>query len=127
MGKFISMLRDYKNYLERNRETILARFVGLHSIKIYGLVQYFVVMENVFIPKLNYKPNEIYDLKGSWIRRTTNYRIDSGATMLDLDFRRNIVLNERHKSAVIEQIIKDSQFLCDHNIVDYSLLLGIYY
>ena len=53
---FLEILKDYKQYLEDNPQTIFARCVGLHSIKIYGLIKYFVVMENVFAAKL--KPTE---------------------------------------------------------------------
>ena len=57
----IRTLKDYKLYLQSNPQTILSRCVGLHSLKMYGLNKYFVVMENVFEGK--YKPTEIYDLK----------------------------------------------------------------
>ena len=42
---FLEILKNYKEYLEQNPQTIFARCVGLHSIKVYGLVKYFVVME----------------------------------------------------------------------------------
>ena len=59
----ISILKDYVQFLKDNRHTMLSRYVGLHSLRIYGLNKYFVVMENVFEGDL--KPTEIYDLKGS--------------------------------------------------------------
>eukprot|EP01084_Bolivina_argentea_P257702 434224_1 len=123
--KLIKILRYYKNYLDNNTQTILSRFIGLHSIKIYGLHKYFVVMENVFRAKL--KPTEIYDLKGSWIGRITEHGLFDGSIMKDLDLKRHIILNNNNRNNVLKQLDKDTKFLYKYNIMDYSLLLGIHY
>eukprot|EP01084_Bolivina_argentea_P311701 539568_1 len=121
----ISILKSYVKYLQANKYTILSRYVGLHSLKIYGLTKYFVVMENVF--KGNYKPTEMYDLKGSWIHRVTDYRVGSGSVMLDCDLKKPIIMDENNRTKILNQLEKDTTWLQQHNIIDYSLLLGIYY
>eukprot|EP01084_Bolivina_argentea_P208404 355334_1 len=123
--KLIQTLPDYVKYLKKNTQTILSKYVGLHSIKIYGLTMYFVAMENVFISDM--RPNEIYDLKGSWIGRYTNYTIPTTKTMKDLDLKRQVILNSKKRSKILRQLKSDTLFLQKHYIMDYSLLLGICY
>ena len=85
----------------------------------------FVVMENVFLAQL--KPHEVYDLKGSWVGRGTDHGIKSGKVMKDNDLKRFIILNRKNQSQILEQLDRDAKFLEDHEIMDYSLLLGIYH
>eukprot|EP01084_Bolivina_argentea_P292051 501995_1 len=85
----LSFLKEYVLHLENNRNTTISRIVGIHSCKFYNIVKHFVVMENVFIGEL--KPNEIYDLKGSWEGRFTKYGLHSGKTLKDLDLKRYII------------------------------------
>jgi len=121
----LNTLKQYVEYLEKNPNTILSRVVGLHSIRLYGLTKYFLVSENVFLSQL--KPSEVYDLKGSWVNRYTKYSIQSGKTLKDGDLKRFIVLNKNTREQLINQLTSDSQFLSRCNIMDYSLLLGIYH
>ena len=73
---FISILRPYTEYLNDNPDVVANRFLGLHSCQMYGLRFYFVVMQNIFLADL--QPHEKYDLKGSWVDRSTNHGIASG-------------------------------------------------
>lgn len=75
----LDTLKQYVKYIVDNKDTMLSRVVGLHSIKLYGMEMYFVVTENVFLSEL--KPSEVYDLKGSWVSRYTNHSIQSGKTL----------------------------------------------
>eukprot|EP01084_Bolivina_argentea_P034994 64867_1 len=117
----MSFLQCYVKHLENNRNTVLSRVVGIHSCRFYSIVKYFVVMENVFLGDL--KPNEVYDLKGSWVGRMTKQRV---GVMKDLNLQRYIVLTEKTRKKLIKQLEVDTKFLSDNNVMDYSLLLGIY-
>jgi hypothetical protein len=92
---------------------------------------------------------ELYDLKGSWVGRSTlqggvEPRKSKG-TMKDNDLvrtrvtaassttntrrmlppqREKVFLKQPHREALIEQMDKDSLFLQSQGIMDYSLLLG---
>merc|ERR1712228_847362 len=121
----LSILKDFVSYLEKNPHTILSRYVGLHSLKMYGFTKYFVVMENVFEGKL--APTEVYDLKGSWVGRCTDNDIYSGGVKKDQDLKRHIIMTRDDRACILKQIKKDTMFLQQHGIMDYSLLLGIYY
>eukprot|EP00485_Elphidium_margaritaceum_P012881 CAMPEP_0202708118 /NCGR_PEP_ID=MMETSP1385-20130828/20374_1 /ASSEMBLY_ACC=CAM_ASM_000861 /TAXON_ID=933848 /ORGANISM="Elphidium margaritaceum" /LENGTH=736 /DNA_ID=CAMNT_0049367015 /DNA_START=537 /DNA_END=2747 /DNA_ORIENTATION=- len=121
----LKTLREYVEHLKQNPNTVLSRVVGLHSIRLYGLTKYFVVTENVFLSSL--KPSEVYDLKGSWVNRYSTYGVTSGKTLKDGDLKRFVVCNKHNRTQLIDQLNKDSLFLASCNIMDYSLLLGIYY
>ena len=110
---------------EKVCESYLNRYFGLYSITFYGKTFYFIVIKNVFVP--NHEPSEKYDIKGSWIDRHTKYHVDSGKLMKDEDLHKKLELSRKDSNAIWQQIYKDVTFLKEHNIMDYSLLLGIYY
>jgi hypothetical protein len=66
MYKLLSMLPQYKNFLEEHPHTLLTRYMSAHAIQMYDTTLYFVVMLN-FFP--NIVLSERYDLKGSWVDR----------------------------------------------------------
>lgn len=72
-----------------------------------------------------------YDLKGSTVNRSTVpkdlYDEDEAQTNTnkDLDLREKLYLSRQDRDDLIKQLEEDTQFLQDHNIMDYSLLLGI--
>eukprot|EP01083_Nonionella_stella_P183907 665791_1 len=120
----LKILRDLVEYLVVNPHSLINRFLGLHSIKMYNSCLYFVVLENVFVAKC--KPHEIYDIKGSWIDRHTNL-IDSGKLLKDQDLHKTLKLLPNTADNMYKRLESDSTFLATHNIMDYSLLLGIYH
>ncbi|ETO06745.1 hypothetical protein RFI_30648 [Reticulomyxa filosa] len=72
----LNILPQYKEHMDMYRDSYLNKFLGLHSLKMYRLEIYFVVLANVFVP--NFEPHEKYDLKGSWIDRHTNHHVELG-------------------------------------------------
>eukprot|EP01033_Poteriospumella_lacustris_P005505 gene5506-3924_t len=60
------VLPQYLAHLKRYPNSLIVRFLGVHSLVMYGVELYFCVMLNVFplIPL-----SERYDLKGSWVNR----------------------------------------------------------
>ena len=122
----IDILPNYVRHLSENPNTVINRFIALHSCKMYNLTIYFVVMENVFLANL--QPHEKYDLKGSYIDRSTKHtHVNSGKVMKDLDLKKFIILSNENRIKIIKQMEIDTKFLASQNIMDYSLLLGIYY
>ena len=122
----LEMLPDYVRHLDAHANTMLNRFVGLHSCRMYGVELFLVVMENIFLSTL--PPHETYDLKGSWIDRTTpGAFLDKRRVMKDMDLKKYIILSEGNRARILAQLERDSAFLQAHNVMDYSLLLGIFY
>ena len=70
---------------------------------------------------------QMYDVKGSWIDRHTNHHVESGKLMKDQDLHKTLNLVPQRADQIYKQLKKDSKFLMQQNIMDYSVLLGIYY
>jgi 1-phosphatidylinositol-4-phosphate 5-kinase len=66
----LEILQKYEVHLRDNENSLLVRFLGLHSLKMYNRVFSFVVMRNIFPPHATI--NQRYDLKGSWVERNSS-------------------------------------------------------
>ena len=131
--KFKEILRDYYTYMYENPKTLLQRFFGLYVCIFDDVKMHFVVMNNVFNTplKVHYK----YDLKGSTYNRMSrkpkdinysNYNFD--ISMKDNDYadrKEKINLSSYYKRILSDVAKKDAKFLYNHNINDYSFLVGI--
>jgi len=89
---------------------------------------YFTIQSNVFDPKA--KLVEVYDLKGSSVGRQVmvpNKPIlrRQASVLKDLDFTRTVWLENATRQRILNQLQTDTAFLEQHNLMDYSLLLGI--
>lgn len=129
-----NILPNYHEHILKNPNTILTRYFGLHQMKCYNKNKliydiYIVVMNNIFTMDNPSLLRHKYDLKGSTFgRRTKQEDIDLGAAKKDLDFiSENMQINVAFgtKQKLIEQISADTGFLSRHNIIDYSMLIGI--
>jgi len=77
--------------------------------------------------------SEYYDLKGSEVGRRTlpnqKYKMQEDnlpMILKDLDLKRKFLLNHNDRTALMEQLTKDCQFLEKQNIMDYSLLICVH-
>ncbi|RIB16873.1 hypothetical protein C2G38_2038203 [Gigaspora rosea] len=124
----------YLEYMNKssNKPSVLAKIFGFYSIKIKDLKKNNItmkmdvlVMEQLFFQRAITRK---FDLKGIQERHTKEQLDD--ATLWDGDW-----LDGRYKSRFLtysygkkllkEAIANDTQFLCDANIMDYSLLVGV--
>ena len=131
--KFREMLQDYYLYMYEHPQTLLQRFFGLYMCIFNDTKMHFVVMNNVFDTPLqiHYK----YDLKGSTYKRISrkckeiNYDdYDFDIAMKDIDFidrKENIDISSYYKKILNTEAHNDSKFLSNHNINDYSFLIGV--
>jgi len=131
---FKMILEDYYFFIKHNDNTLLQRFLGLHTMIFNDIKMHFVIMNNCF--NTNMKINYKYDLKGSSYSRLSrdpndvNYKnYDFNIPMKDLDFedrKECIYLESDQVESLVEQIKCDADFLSSKNINDYSLLVGIH-
>jgi len=129
-AKFLlQILKKYVTYLDKNRQSLISRILGMHSLHIYDLTLYFIVMENIFLANLD--PQEQYDIKGSSVdRQTSNPTPKKPMKDNDLKLKKKrglVILTKKQTEDLIAQLLKDSEFLAQLNIMDYSLLVGVYY
>ena len=133
--KLLKILPKYQQFLMDNPNTLLTRYFGLHRMKCYKKKHqviydiYICVMNNVFDLSNPEKIKNIYDLKGSTFKRFTKpVDVNKGASKKDLNFvneKKKLKLSEFTKQNLLLQIEKDTKFLAEKNIIDYSLLIGI--
>lgn len=134
------MLPEYYNFLKDNKDSFIVRFYGLHGLRLkrdptllhqskYRTDEaiYFVVMGNMFNTPL--EVHRRFDLKGSWVNRATTASDDITVAMKDNDFVKrgeSIDVGPEQKSIICDQLRKDANFFAAHNVIDYSLLLGVH-
>lgn len=118
------LLPALTRHYSKNR-SLICRVYGLYSVKALGAVVWFVVMEDVF--RELKKVHEKYDLKGSQVNRAVGSAPLSGEVLKDADLRAPILVKRDQKEIILAALQKDSEFLYQHGLMDYSLLLGIEY
>ncbi|CAF3375422.1 unnamed protein product [Rotaria sp. Silwood2] len=128
----IQILSGYHLQLTQ-RLTIFNRYIGLYRIRLQESLStteiYVVIMVNVFTPSL--KINEIFDLKGSKIKRKFIGGLSSEKfyKLKDMDFKDLYPVGIRIPTNIYEQlkiiITNDTKVLKKLNIIDFSLVLGI--
>ena len=72
----LRMLPRYYEYLRTSPRTLLCRFYGCYAITMHSQTVYFVCMESLF--HSSKQIHEKYDLKGSWVDRSTKRTTSSG-------------------------------------------------
>ena len=126
-------------YFVRHRPSLLCRILGHHQIRktknsggsTKKLSLFFVVMENCFKGTLSI--DRRFDLKGSWIGRSSKSeeaRNNPSVCLKDtdaMDMHQGIDVRSDMAQHLVRTLTRDSLFLAEHHIIDYSLLLGIHY
>ena len=108
------LMNKYTNYMRKNKNTLLPKFYGIY--KKDGIV--YVIQRN-----LNpYSSGTwIFDLKGSHRRRTVKNQTIKQIGKDNNFGESKIYINNANK--IKKQMKKDTKFLNDNNLMDYSLLL----
>eukprot|EP00002_Diphylleia_rotans_P022902 TRINITY_DN4499_c0_g2_i5.p1 TRINITY_DN4499_c0_g2~~TRINITY_DN4499_c0_g2_i5.p1 ORF type:complete len:1226 (+),score=186.49 TRINITY_DN4499_c0_g2_i5:2118-5795(+) len=121
------MMRGYYQHMSDYSNTLLIRFLGLYSFKHQQQPRiHFIVMENVMLTNLEI--HEKYDLKGSRVGRLAKLPEDSGAKTIlkDMNVKENFHFGEEGRQVFLTQLAADTMLLLQHDIMDYSLLLGVH-
>ena len=124
--KLSTMLPLYYKYVCKNPDTMLTRFLSQFSVRTTkGRHIRMVVMASVFNDSLFI--DRKYDLKGSTKNRIASEKELSADNVIlkDLDLENPIFFKPQVVAAIIDQLEKDSAFLEQNNVMDYSLLLGL--
>lgn len=151
-----SIAKDYASYLFTHPDSLLTRFYGCHSIKLYGSTFSFVVMENLF--STSTVIHRRYDIKGSWVNRSAKHpskgkrvtcrhcngvfvygaidantmcpmrlgKHEPNTVLKDNDLTSKVRLDENTAQELYQQVVMDASFLSRLGIMDYSLLLGVH-
>ena len=120
------ILPRYYSHMKENPHSLVTHFYGMYRVQIPDLGKsiHFVIMKSVF--NTEKEIHKIWDLKGSTKGRRAK-RGDGVHKDLDIkDEGRKIYVGAERKEAIINQLRKDTDFLSDLQIMDYSLLLGVH-
>lgn len=125
------ILPEYYKHVEKNPNTLISQFYGLHRVKMaYGRKIHFVVMNNLFPPHRDI--HQTFDLKGSTIGRDlheSDLEKNPRATLKDLNWvrrSRHLECGPTKREFFIAQLQRDVELLKRLKIMDYSLLVGIH-
>ncbi|KAH3668783.1 hypothetical protein OGAPHI_002538 [Ogataea philodendri] len=129
-------LKRYYEYVDKNPQTFICQFYGLHRLKMHSATGihkiHFLVMNNIFPPHRDL--HEKYDLKGSTYGRITNVAAAKaqGKTSIvqkDLNWLQNkdrLKFGPTKRKQILQQLRGDVELLQELNIMDYSFLIGIH-
>eukprot|EP01134_Creolimax_fragrantissima_P004953 CFRG4953T1 len=136
VASVIDLSEGYLKYMfesiKTKRPTVLAKVLGIYQISILTKRTNkmnkvaFLVMENVFHGR---KIDVAFDLKGSQRSRYVE-RSDKNNVLLDENFAEFIkdtpIYFRGHTKLLLDTAVaNDTYFLYQHNVMDYSLLVGI--
>lgn len=129
--KFLKgMLENYYVHRMSNPNTLLSSFYGLHRVKPHKRKKmHFLIMGSAFYTRRIM--HLTYDLKGSTHGRkaTAEQKKKETCVYKDKDYVQmgtQIRIGPERAKLLNEQIQKDTQFLQNLDIMDYSLLLGVH-
>lgn len=129
---FRKIMSRYYSHMRKHLHSMLPRFLAMFKVTVTGCAPLrIIVMNNLFETptRLNIQIHGKYDLKGSTRNRYVDVDKDGDGghgVLKDLNFQSKIFIGAEAKTVVLQQMVKDTQFLMDMNIMDQSLLLGIY-
>ena len=107
--------------------TLLDIIFGAYSINILDKKIFFIIKKNIFYSHNNLPIHKKYDLKGSSIDRTSSKKkISDVYKDLDyIEFEQTLSLPTKISNHLSEIIEKDTLFLTENNIINYSFYIGI--
>lgn len=136
------VLTDYHTHIYGFRDSLLARIYGCFTVCCEGSIYRMIIMKNIFHNTQNIFQNtqnlySVFDLKGSKSGRRELFEenVDSlngltqGKVYKDLDFvqvKQGIYLAYEDQLRLKRTLRKDVELLTNLNIVDYSLLTGVF-
>lgn len=122
----LKILPKYYLHMKDNPQSFVTHFYGMYRVKIPSMnkVTHFVIMKSVF--NTTKEIHKIWDLKGSTAGRRAK-RGDSVHKDLDIvDEGRKLYVGPEVKASIMGQLRRDTRFLADLEIMDYSMLLGVH-
>lgn len=122
--------KDTKTFLKILPEYIERVLSGSKLVTVFGLFTLkpenidFIFMENLIPGREN---SVIFDLKGSLLNRRVEISsfLIPNKVLKDVNFIESEIKIKPENKDIFNQLINDFEFLCKHNIIDYSLILGI--
>ena len=121
-------LPQYIDHLKRNPKSLIAKIYGIYTVKMEDIREvHILLMGNLFL-NVREKLSE-FDLKGSIINREVHMPFTMKDCLKDVNLM-NISKEDKFlrfqrddMRTICMQIMNDIEFMAEHNLMDYSLLL----
>ena len=130
---------SYSNHIQMNKNSLLAKIYGIFTLQtLNNEEQHFYLMKNMNHCSKKFVLAQ-YDLKGSLREVTKNNQVnvsldnnddkvdESTKVLKELNFINNekmIYTEQCFQEKIVQQLVKDSQFLMNLGIMDYSLFVS---
>ena len=119
-----SGFNQFNNNLE-SKCTLLDIIYGIFSVNIFDKKLFFIIKKNIFYSYNNLSVSKKYDLKGSSVDRTSKKVSDVYKDLDYLEFEEKLDLSTKNSNYLSEILEKDTLFLSENNIINYSFYIGI--
>jgi len=128
------MLPGYHKHMKLHPHSLINPIVGAYELYLYQQHIHVLVVGNCFF-QAGFQPQQRFDLKGSWVGRAAKLskkkhlpwdkqKIPSSGIQKDLDIDGPLLLTPETAHDVGRTLRADSAFLAEHDVMDYSLLVG---
>lgn len=133
------LMMSYSNHIQMNKNSLLAKIYGIFTLQtLNNEEQHFYLMKNMNHCSKKFVLAQ-YDLKGSLREVTKNNQVnvsldnnddkvdESTKVLKELNFINNekmIYTEQCFQEKIVQQLVKDSQFLMNLGIMDYSLFVS---
>lgn len=121
----INFLKDYHEHIIKFKYSLLCRVYGVFVLKIPGVAAVnILLMENLFY---EFKPELVFDIKGSTAGRTSKNKKAYSGPLKDLDFielNEKLALDQEDIKKIEFNLLKDLKLLKKNKLMDYSMLIG---
>lgn len=124
-GKLLfNMLPGYQEHIRTKPESLIVRYAGLYCLELAGIgKKYFSIMASVFDPAVPI--HSTFDLKGSMFKRKKKEGEQIGKDEDWVTSQQRLHVSREIGSDLCAAHEQDAAFLMQHEVMDYSLLIGI--
>lgn len=127
------LLPHLTEHYKTNVDSLISKVFGVFTVDIEGMGKvHLQLMENTLRIRERDNLRYIFDLKGSLVDRKVSGKTKNSTTLKDVNFDManqkiaNFTRMSKETSTRLRIAMKrDADFLASHNLMDYSLLLGI--
>lgn len=131
-------LLDYFKYILANPDTLLMKILGVFEMQIGQSEKMKFILTDNMVGLDKDRIQRCFDLKGSLhgrLEKVTDQEFEQGTglrPLKDINFMqmknsepnaKSIYIEETKRNMLLEQMHKDSMFLCKHALIDYSVFL----
>jgi len=125
----LGLLKEYIQHFKKYPRSFIMKVCGMHRI-IYGGEKLWIIIMGNILPEPYVSIDEKYDLKGRTPKpgkSISERQPISKDALKDNEISRTFAFVEEDRQFFQKQLKRDIKLLKNHNIMDYSLLVGIHH